>query len=198
MAQPVAAAPKTIAGMLAPIQRVFDFAGTGWVVMPGVAMAVPGVVSGMSDISVGQGKIILRFTLSLGGFSIPARVEIGPEASSFIVDPAFRMQMAYTVPYWDTLMSLLGGRETPITGTEYHMTLPSVSASSPVLPSVSYSQDATQIVLRFPAPYPKVGSGMMWAYVRAVTLDRVGCSLDIYRPVLGFDLAKNPRFVWGA
>lgn len=198
MNQPVAAAPKMIPGTLGPIGRVFDFVGTGWLVTSGVAATAPGVVTGIPDISVGQGKVTLRFTLRLGGFSVPARVEVGPDASSFIIDPAFRAQVAYSIPYWDVLMRLLGGQATPIAGTEYSITLPCVSASSPVVPALSYSEDATQITLSFPTPYPKVGNGMLWAYVRGVTLSRGGCTLDIYRPLLGFDLAKNPRFVWGA
>lgn len=190
-----AAAPKVIAGTLAYVGQMFTYVQTGWISSHGVAAAVPGVVTGLNDISVGQGKITLSFSLRIGDAVIPAKLEITSTVISLVVPPAMRMSLPYAIPYWDTLMSLLAGRETPVKGTEYAITLPTYPTKK--VPAISaVAGNAPKVTITFPAPYPKVGSGMLWAYMRGIDIDPEGATLDIYRPVLGFDLAKNPRVLW--
>lgn len=187
------AAPQTIPNTRIYADRVFSYLRTGWVSVDGVAASAPSVVQGLTGVAVRQGKIVLTFSLSLGGNTIPARLEIGPTVIALIVDPALRLQLTYKMPYWDLLVSLLGGKTTPVAGTPYAITIPTATAPSMTMQGVGESQ---KISVVFPAPYPKVGSGMLWAYIRGIIFDSDGATLDVYRPVLGFDLAKNPRFLW--
>lgn len=191
------AAPKLIPGTLGYSKQVFEYVQSGWITSGGAAASVPGVVQGITGITIRDGRIVLAFTLNIGGNPLPARLEITATVIALVIDPAFRVQMAYKLPYWNTLLDILKGKETPVKGTEYAITLPPPSSASVKVPDITVAAGADPtITLDFPAPYPKVGSGMLWAYLRAITFDPQGATLDIYRPVLGFDLAKNPRILW--
>ena len=63
--------------------------------------------------------------------------------------------------------------------------------------AASYAKSTGDIDLKFSAPLPRVGKGVLWAEIHGLRITKTTCTVDVQRKILGFDLIRDPVFTWG-
>lgn len=138
----------------------------------------------------------VRLDLLIPKTQIPLSVIVEQDTVTWLPggaeSPWFNIRTPIHVPdYIWTVVKLLV-RKKPVAVHGYQLTVPDLC-----VPQMTVG--TTDVVLKFAEPYPTIGQGMFWAYLRSVTISKEKATLDLHRevPLLGWDFVKNPVFLWG-
>lgn len=187
--------PQVIPHTKASIDALFAYLAEGWLSFGGVAInALLDDWNIVESIRTEGESIVIVATVPVEGtpgIRLTARftqtilkIELGK----------YKAQVAFALPMWSFWFSLIQKRPQVIAGTPYTLT----PMGSFVVPKLALASSSIRIDLQ--APFPKVGKGHLWAYLRGVVITPTEATLDIYRPAvegwIDWDLARDPVFTW--